>query len=417
MTRPLSLSEFSPMPGTPIPNGPHGDVDKRFAAVIQHVLEEQARAEQAPTRGSSNEKSGAATPTPLPPHDASDASSQAGRDILTPFRARGGFFRNLPNFTPIASNTTGSGEEQPGGGSRQGSCGLFGQGAIGALVRDASRTQLTASGNTPPRGVPAAYEPNSTAAESETTLADQQPAGAGRGFGLVLSGKGELTLRPHESNPRNPFRIRTPIPGVRPDLSAAVALTGGVNITPKVPNVEFRADGTVFTKGFLREDRAEYSTVAIGAQATRKWNKTELTGRYQFLHVTDGAFKSAHELSGSYTRYFRKSTAAISGTVGGRSADVPAQNNVSLRAKIRAQIAPLKIRAPLMGEAEYRVNMFTTVPRTDHIITGRGGVTFGDPKKNVTIGGEFTRQTLPGGQKYSNMGFFAQIQFGGSKRL
>src|SRR5262249_6578244 len=161
------------------------------------------------------------------------------------------------------------------------------------------------------------------------------------------------------------------------DLSAAVALTGGVNITPKVPNVEFRADGTVFTKGFLREERAEYSTVAIGAQATRKWNKTELTGRYQFLHVTDGAFKSAHELSASYTRYFGKSTAgpsnfepkfAMSGTVVGRSANEPTQNNVSLRAKFRTQIARL------IGEAEYRFNRFTTVPRGDHIITGRGGV-------------------------------------------
>src|SRR5262249_32308945 len=134
----------------------------------------------------------------------------------------------------------------------------------------------------------------------------------------------------------------------------------------------------------------------------------------------DGAFKSAHELSASYTRYFGKSTAgpsnfepkfAMSGTVVGRSANEPTQNNVSLRAKFRTQIARL------IGEAEYRFNRFTTVPRGDHIITGRGGVTFGDPKKIVTIGGEFTRQTLPGGQTYSNTGFFAQIQFGGSKRL
>src|SRR5262245_20488225 len=73
MTRPLSLSEFSPIRGTQVPNGSDGDVDKGFAADIQHALEEQAN--QAPTRrsadDSSNGKNGAATPTPSPPRDAS----------------------------------------------------------------------------------------------------------------------------------------------------------------------------------------------------------------------------------------------------------------------------------------------------------------------------------------------------------
>lgn len=426
MTRPLSLSEFSPNTGRRIPIGPHGDVDERFSAAIQEAVEAHAKADKdkAPRRGSgdssSNGKNDPATPIPMQPHDASVATSRTSGGILTPFsaaRSNNQLLKDFANFTPSASDTTGSSQDQSGGASRPAGHGLSGQSAIGPFVRDPSWTPLTSSRNMPLARIPLANEPNNTATENKPTPSDQQSAGVGKVPRFGVYGQGALSLI-HDTNPRNPFRL--PISGARPDGSALVEGTAGVSarFTPKLSGT---ADVKFLTKGSLREQRAEYSTVAAGVQATRKSGPTELTGRYEYLVVYDGTFKQnnfvAHSLSGSLTRQLAKSTAssanweprlALSATAGRRFGNVPAQEFVWFRPKISLKLARLGFEF----EAERRD--FTQLARVDTFVIGRTGVTFdyGKAKKDsFTIGVELRRQTLPG-QTYVNTGIFGRFEFG-----
>src|SRR5215510_4324123 len=104
MTRRLSLSALVPVTGTRIPNGPHGDVDERFSAEIQHALKAQATGDEA--------ASGNKPPSRVPVAKESNTTATKNKT-------------NTAN-----ENKTTRSDQQPTGTGKVSRFGLFGQGAI-----------------------------------------------------------------------------------------------------------------------------------------------------------------------------------------------------------------------------------------------------------------------------------------------